>query len=122
MRPTKRTTAEKWKTDWGCPPDIPQRMWRPSPRCLGPPLSLSLIHIYQVGIDEFQEWARRAGTEVMMAVNLGTRGPEDAKNLVEYCNHPGGTAESDRRIEMCIRDSCSPPSAPSRHIPGFQDW
>lgn len=33
------TTAEKWKTDWGCPPDIPQRMWRPSPRCLGPPLS-----------------------------------------------------------------------------------
>lgn len=27
-----------------------------------------------VGIDEFQEWARRANTEVMMAVNLGTRG------------------------------------------------
>ena len=30
----------------------------------------------QVGIDEFQEWAKRAGTEVMMAVNLGTRGPD----------------------------------------------
>ena len=40
----------------------------------------------QVGIDEFQEWAKRANTEVMMAVNLGTRGPEDAKNLLEYCN------------------------------------
>ena len=61
-------------------------------------LAWRTVETNQVGIDEFQEWARRAGTEVMMAVNLGTRGPEDAKNLVEYCNHPGGTAESDRRI------------------------
>ena len=50
-----------------------------------------------VGIDEFQEWAKRAGAEVMMAVNLGTRGPEEAKNLVEYCNFPGGTQYSDMR-------------------------
>ena len=28
----------------------------------------------QVGIDEFMEWTRRADTEPMMAVNLGTRG------------------------------------------------
>ena len=27
----------------------------------------------------------------MMAVNLGTKGPEDAKNLLEYCNFKGGT-------------------------------
>lgn len=40
----------------------------------------------QVGIDEFQEWARRAGSEVMMAVNLGTAGPSEAMNCVEYCN------------------------------------
>lgn len=40
----------------------------------------------QVGVDEFQEWAKRADTEVMMAVNLGTRGPDEARNLVEYCN------------------------------------
>lgn len=40
----------------------------------------------QVGIDEFQEWAKRANTEVMMAVNLGTRGIDDARNCVEYCN------------------------------------
>ena len=45
----------------------------------------------EVGIDEFQAWAKRAGSEIMMAVNLGTRGVEDAKNLVEYCNFPGGT-------------------------------
>ncbi len=40
----------------------------------------------EIGIDEFQEWAKRANTEIMMAVNLGTRGPADAKNLLEYCN------------------------------------
>ncbi|MBQ8344079.1 MAG: alpha-N-arabinofuranosidase [Clostridia bacterium] len=40
----------------------------------------------QVGIDEFQEWAKRADTDVMMAVNLGTRGPDEARNLIEYCN------------------------------------
>lgn len=40
----------------------------------------------QVGIDEFQEWAKRANTQVMMAVNLGTKGPEEARNCVEYCN------------------------------------
>jgi len=44
------------------------------------------VETNQVGVDEFQEWARRAGTEVMMAVNLGTRGPDEARNLIEYCN------------------------------------
>src|SRR5215468_12499859 len=33
----------------------------------------------------------------MMAVNLGTRGGDAARNLVEYCNHPGGTYWSDLR-------------------------
>lgn len=51
----------------------------------------------QVGVDEFVDWARKVGTETMMAVNLGTRGPEEARNLVEYCNHPGGTYWSDLR-------------------------
>ena len=32
-----------------------------------------------------------------MAVNLGTRGPADAKNLLEYCNFEGGTYYSDLR-------------------------
>ena len=60
-------------------------------------LAWSSIEPNEVGIDEFQEWARRAGAEVMMAVNLGTRGAEDARNLVEYCNFPGGTKYSDLR-------------------------
>lgn len=45
----------------------------------------------QVGVDEFQEWARRANTDVMMAVNLGTRGPDEARNLIEYCNSETNT-------------------------------
>ena len=52
----------------------------------------------QVGVDDFARWAESAGTEMMLAVNLGTRGIDAARSLVEYCNHPGGTAWSDRRI------------------------
>jgi len=33
----------------------------------------------------------------MLAVNLGTRGGDAARNLLEYCNHPAGTAWSDLR-------------------------
>ncbi|MCX7711526.1 MAG: alpha-N-arabinofuranosidase [Clostridia bacterium] len=51
----------------------------------------------QVGTNEFVDWAKYADTEVMMAVNLGTRGAEEARTLVEYCNHPGGTYWSDLR-------------------------
>ena len=49
------------------------------------------IETNQVGIDEFQEWAKRASTDVMMAVNLGTRGPDEARNLIEYCNSETNT-------------------------------
>jgi alpha-N-arabinofuranosidase len=51
----------------------------------------------KIGTNEFVEWARRAGSEVMMAVNLGTRGPDAARNLVEYCNFPKATRWSDLR-------------------------
>lgn len=49
-------------------------------------LAWQTVESNQVGIDEFQEWAKRARTEIMMAVNLGTRGADEARNLVEYCN------------------------------------
>jgi len=52
----------------------------------------------QVGVDEFARWLKLTGSELMMAVNLGTRGIEAALDLLEYCNHPSGTALSDRRI------------------------
>jgi alpha-L-arabinofuranosidase len=49
------------------------------------------------GTNEFIDWCREARTEPMLGVNLGTRGPDEARNLVEYCNHPGGTFYSDLR-------------------------
>ena len=52
----------------------------------------------EVGLHEFADWAKKAGTEVMYAVNLGTRGPENARDVVEYANHPGGSRLSDLRI------------------------
>ncbi len=52
----------------------------------------------EVGLHEFSKWAKAAGSEVMMALNLGTRGISDACNLLEYCNHPGKTKYSDLRI------------------------
>ena len=62
-------------------------------------LAWEAIETNEVGIDEFQAWAKKAGAEVMMAVNLGTRGAEDAKNLVEYCNLDTDTHYSRMRKE-----------------------
>jgi alpha-N-arabinofuranosidase len=52
-----------------------------------------------IGTNEFADWARKAGSEVMMAVNLGSRAMEAARSLVEYCNFPAGTYWSDLRKE-----------------------
>ncbi len=57
-----------------------------------------------IGIDEFAAWAKKANTQVMMAVNLGTRGLEAACNLLEYCNHPSGSKYSDMRIQNGTKD------------------
>lgn len=51
----------------------------------------------QVGTHEFMHWCRKVGIEPMLGVNLGTRGPDEARHYLEYCNHPGGTALSDLR-------------------------
>lgn len=50
-----------------------------------------------VGIDEFMRWTAASGTEPMMAVNLGTRGVQEALDLLEYCNVRSGTYWSDLR-------------------------
>ncbi|MCF6523844.1 alpha-N-arabinofuranosidase [Streptomyces sp. JJ36] len=49
------------------------------------------------GLGEFMAWAAKAGVEPMMALNLGTRGVPEAVALLEYANHPGGTARSELR-------------------------
>ncbi|MGG5313794.1 alpha-N-arabinofuranosidase [Enterococcus sp. DIV2371] len=51
----------------------------------------------QVGVHEFAAWCQEVGAEINMAVNLGTRGLDAARNLVEYCNYPGGTYWSEKR-------------------------
>jgi alpha-L-arabinofuranosidase len=51
----------------------------------------------QFGTNEFITWCKAVGVEPMLAVNLGTRGPDEARHFMEYCNHPGGTYYSDLR-------------------------
>ena len=60
-------------------------------------LAWSTLESNKVGLNEFAEWARRANSELMYAVNLGSRGPDAARNIVEYCNFPKGTYWSDLR-------------------------
>ncbi|MGK5451399.1 alpha-N-arabinofuranosidase [Streptomyces radiopugnans] len=56
------------------------------------------------GLNEFTAWAAKAGIEPMMALNLGTRGTSEALDLLEYTNHPGGTALSDLRRSHGVAD------------------
>lgn len=49
------------------------------------------------GLDEYMRWASSAGVDTIMAVNLGTRGLQEALDIVEYCNVRGGTTLSDAR-------------------------
>src|SRR5512138_814065 len=43
-------------------------------------LAWNSVETNQFGLNEFMNWCRQVGTEPMMAVNLGTRGPEAARN------------------------------------------
>lgn len=61
-------------------------------------LAWKTVETNQFGTNEFVEWARRVDGEILMTVNLGTRGIDAARQYLEYCNHPGGTALSDLRI------------------------
>ena len=58
----------------------------------------------EVGLHEFAEWTKKAGSDIMYAVNLGTRGPEQARDIVEYANHPGNSKFSDMRIANGRKD------------------
>src|SRR5690606_18552050 len=52
----------------------------------------------EVGLDEFAAWSRKVGSELMYAVNLGTRGVQDALDVLEYANIRSGTRLSDLRV------------------------
>jgi len=60
-------------------------------------LAWSTMESNRIGTNEFASWLKKVNAEMMMAVNLGTRGAQDAGNLVEYCNFPKGSYYSDLR-------------------------
>ena len=49
------------------------------------------------GLNEFLTWSGMLGVAPIMTVNLGTRGIDAARNIVEYCNFPQGSYWSDLR-------------------------
>ena len=79
----------KWEDSIGPKADRPRRM----------DLAWKTTETNEVGLHEFCEWAKKADSQVMYAVNLGTRGPAEARDVVEYANHKGGTYLSDLRIQ-----------------------
>ncbi|MCZ0702464.1 alpha-N-arabinofuranosidase [Natronobacillus azotifigens] len=80
-------SAYNWEDGVGPKEDRPRRL----------ELAWRTIETNEVGTNEFADWAKKVGAEVMMAVNLGTRGIDAARNFIEYTNHPGGTYWSDLR-------------------------
>jgi alpha-N-arabinofuranosidase len=59
----------------------------------------------EIGLHEFARWNALVGSELMLAVNLGTRGTLEALDLLEYCNIRSGTALSDKRAADGTADS-----------------
>lgn len=58
----------------------------------------------EFGLHEFMDWCDKTGIQPMMCVNLGTRGPAEAKNLIEYTNHPANSYWSNKRIANGRKD------------------
>lgn len=79
----------RWEDGVGPPERRPRRL----------DLAWHSLETNAFGVNEFMTWAGAAGVEPMLTVNLGTRGVQAACDLLEYCNHPGGTALSDLRNE-----------------------
>jgi alpha-N-arabinofuranosidase len=79
----------KWEDGIGPREERPRRL----------DLAWRSVETNQVGVDEFAKWCKLTGSELMMAVNLGTRGIDAALDLLEYSNHPSGTALSDLRAK-----------------------
>lgn len=80
-------SAYNWEDGIGPVEDRPKRL----------ELAWRTIESNEVGIHEYMSWSEQMGLDVNMAVNLGTRGIDAARNLVEYCNFEKGTYWSDLR-------------------------
>src|ERR1700723_3684383 len=67
-------SAYNWEDGVGPPENRPTRL----------DLAWHTSESTQVGAHEFAQWCRSAGTEMMLAINLGSRGLDHARNFVEY--------------------------------------
>lgn len=83
------TSTYRWEDGIGPKEKRPRR----------PEVAWQCIETNQFGLDEFAKWSKKNGSDVMMTVNLATRGVLEAMDCVEYCNFPGGTYWSDKRRE-----------------------
>ena len=79
----------KWEDSVGPVADRPRRL----------DLAWHSTETNEVGLHEFSDWLGKVGSDLMLAVNLGTRGTAEALDLLEYSNIRGGTAFSQRRID-----------------------
>ncbi|MGV9450920.1 arabinosylfuranosidase ArfA [Streptomyces sp. NPDC003635] len=79
----------KWEDSVGPREDRPRRL----------DLAWHSTESNRFGLSEYIDFLRKVGprAEPMMAVNLGTRGVQEALELQEYANHPSGTRLSDLR-------------------------
>jgi len=77
----------RWEDGVGPKEDRPRRL----------DLAWGVTETNQFGLGEFMKFCRTVGVEPNMAVNLGTRGLQEALDLLEYANHPSGTYWSDLR-------------------------
>ncbi|MHC5795095.1 arabinosylfuranosidase ArfA [Lacisediminihabitans sp. FW035] len=59
----------------------------------------------EVGLHEFASWLDKVDSDLMLAVNLGTRGTLEALDLLEYSNISSGTALSEQRIANGATDA-----------------
>jgi len=78
----------RWEDSVGSRDDRPRRL----------DLAWHSTETNEVGLHEFAGWLEKIDSELMLALNLGTRGTLEALDLLEYSNIPGGSALSDRRI------------------------
>ena len=77
----------RWEDGDGPKEDRPKRI----------ELAWHVVETNEVGLNEFSKWAEKAGSDVMMAINLGTRGIQEAMDILEYCNLDKGTHFSELR-------------------------
>ncbi|MFW6279333.1 MAG: alpha-N-arabinofuranosidase, partial [Bacillota bacterium] len=76
-----------WEDGVGPKEDRPQKL----------DLAWQAVEPNDVGTNEFMDWLKEVNSKAMMAVNLGTRGIDAARNLVEYCNYGGDSYWSNQR-------------------------